>query len=394
MSTTEVEPEIIDAESRVLTPTSPGMMQVKSSYATAVMVQRPRKLPEVERRFLEEAMLAGESFYYGWSAGGQLIEGPSQELAHALARCWMNCAIELGEVQETREAWYFTTTFVDLETGVSIPRQFRQSKRSIVHGKLDEERKDDIRFQIGQSKAVRNVILHALPKWLIEKGVATAKEGVSKRLDDAIAKQGIHHVISIMVAELAKLGVKPEAICQKFGVAKVDGLTKENLITMRGDLKALQAGQDRPEALYPMPAEPGKEQPTGESKSKRAGEAMKQRRERKQQQNTGPTNTTPAERSVAGAENSAGGDAAESGQGSTLHEGDLPTLDQVRGWIAEASTVTAVQAIRVQWASEACPLLADEKDAIAEACDLRIAQLQPQPKGQGELPLTGGYVPQ
>src|ERR1700685_1448077 len=87
------------------------MRRVQTTYATAIQVQKPRVLARVQKSILEEANLAGETFFYGWGAGKDKIEGPSQELAHALARCWGNCALEFAPVQETAEAWIFTAYF-------------------------------------------------------------------------------------------------------------------------------------------------------------------------------------------------------------------------------------------------------------------------------------------
>jgi len=117
-----------------------AMQQVKTSYTTAVAVQKPRILAEVEQRLLQEADQAGEDFYYGWGAGKDRVEGPSVGLALAAARCYGNCAVEMAPVQDTFDAWIFTASFIDLETGFTLSRQLRQSKRWIVYGKHDEAR--------------------------------------------------------------------------------------------------------------------------------------------------------------------------------------------------------------------------------------------------------------
>ena len=79
--------------------------RVGGAYATAMSVQVPRNLEQVTRRLLQEARLAGESFYYGWAVAGrggksEQIEGPSVDLAVAAARCWGNCAVEPGPLEE------------------------------------------------------------------------------------------------------------------------------------------------------------------------------------------------------------------------------------------------------------------------------------------------------
>ena len=228
-----------------------AVQQVRTGYCTAVSVQRPRILPEVKRKLLEEARLMGEDAYYGWGVGKNAIEGPSIDLALAAARCWGNCATDLGPVQDLVDCWIFTAYFIDLETGYTRTRQFRQSKNWTVHGKLDDERKDDVRFQIGQSKAERNVILKALPAHLINAALEAAKEGVRHQLEELTKKHGFAAVADRLITALGKCGVKEVQILAKSGVAERKALTTDHLVILRGDLNALQNGQERAEVLFP-----------------------------------------------------------------------------------------------------------------------------------------------
>lgn len=228
-----------------------AMQQIRTKYSTAVAVQQPRNIESVSKRFMQEARLAGEAFYYGWGAGKNRIEGPTIGAAMAVARCWGNCAIEMEPMQETKDAWIFTANFVDLETGFTVGRQFRQSKKWTVYGKHDDERKDDIRFQIGQSKAARNVACAALPRWLMDNAMAEAKAGVREKIQRYIDSHSIADAVDVVVKELKKLGVTPGQVCEKFSVAQPSGLTIEHLVIARGDITALQAGQERAETLYP-----------------------------------------------------------------------------------------------------------------------------------------------
>lgn len=254
------------------------MQQVRTDYTTAVSVQKPRALAVVEKDFLIEARLMGEEAYYGWGAGKDRIEGPSQALAYAIARIWGNCAINQLPLEESPDAWVFGSVFIDLETGFTLTRKFRQSKRWTVYGKLDEERKSDIRFQIGQTKGDRNVILKAIPKWLVNKGMEEAKAGVRKKLEKYINKHGLSAAIDYAVKQLKKAGVGDEQICSKFSVAKVDGLDVDQLVIMSGDIKAIQTGQEMPDALYP---------------SEEADDIADQLKNPKQEADPQPADTTP-----------------------------------------------------------------------------------------------------
>ncbi len=241
------------------------LQQVRAPYSTAVSVQVPRDLATVRKRLMEEAAIGGESFFYGWGAGKNHIEGPSIHLAMAAARCWGNCAVFPEPVQDGGDSWIFTTAFVDLETGFTLQRQFRQSKRSIVHGDYDTERKDDIRFQIGQSKASRNVVVNAIPKTIINEAMATAKKGVRDRLAKWIAAydkekgsgKGLAAAQDHALEALKRLGIEEERVLAKLSRPTRAALTLDDLILLKGDVVALEEGTDRVESLYPGPEAEG-----------------------------------------------------------------------------------------------------------------------------------------
>lgn len=231
------------------------LQQIKTPYSTAVSVQVPRELDTVRRRLMDEASIGGEMMYYGWGAGKDHIEGPSIHLAMAAARCWGNCAVFPEPVQELPDSWIFTSSFVDLETGFTLQRQFRQSKSSQVFGKHHEERKSDIRFQVGQSKASRNVVVNALPKSIINEAMAKAKAGVRERLEKWIAAKGEGGLAMAQdgaLDALEKLGIVEARVLAKVSRPTRAALTLDDLIVLKGDIVAIQDGTDRADELYPV----------------------------------------------------------------------------------------------------------------------------------------------
>lgn len=255
-----VNPDVLSAVGTI--------QQVRTQHATAMSVQKPRTLSGVEKRFLEEAAMAGETFFYGWGAGKDRIEGGSIDLAMALVRTWGNCAVEMLPVQDLPDAWVFTAAFVDLETGFTISRQFRQSKLWIVHGKHDAARKEDIRFQIGQSKSIRNVVLSALPKWLANKGVEAAKSNVRGRIEKAIENKGAEYITGAAIKRMAGHGVTEPQVLAKFGRSTTAALTIEDLVVIHSDIHAIENGLDTVESLYDRaaaaPTGPAANGPEGE----------------------------------------------------------------------------------------------------------------------------------
>lgn len=228
------------------------IQQIKTQYHTAVAVQIERDLVAVEKACIMEASLAGASCFYGWGVGNNRVEGPSIECAMIALRNWGNAALEMQEIHETRQAYIMAASFIDLETGVTYTRQFRQSKDSTIYGKMDDERKADVRFQIGQSKAQRNVILRALPVWLIDKMIEKAKEGVRDKIEKYVQKHGVEKARSIALDALKKFGAIQGRVEAKLG-KKYEAWDTEILVMLQGDIKALSDGAESADSLYPSP---------------------------------------------------------------------------------------------------------------------------------------------
>lgn len=241
------------------------LQQVQTQYTTAVKVQEPRQLKKIIASCIEEAAYLGEDCFYGWGSGKDRIEGPTIRCAMIAVRLWGNTAIDMDPIQETRDSYIMAASFVDLETGFTLKRQFRQSKKWNVSGKMDEFRKEDVRFQIGQSKAQRNVILNALPSWLIDKMIEKAKEGVREKLEVIIKNKGIEHARKLCVDALSKYSVKVEDIERKYE-KKYPAWDIETLITLSGDIAALTKGQESASVLFP---------PDGEKTDVETGEITK-----------------------------------------------------------------------------------------------------------------------
>jgi hypothetical protein len=250
----KVEPVSPSAIDQLPVPSQP-LQQVKTPYVTAVQVQRARDMVQVEKDFLYEASQLDENAFYAWGEGKDHVEGPSIELALAAVRCYGNCAVDQGPVEETYDAYIFTSYFIDLERGTTLPRKFRQSKDWKVYGRLDDERKADIRFQIGQSKANRNVILNGFPHWLMARGIEVAKRGVRTKIEEFIEKNSIEAARQRVLASLLKVGVDEPRVLAKLGRSGVGGITVEDLVRLQGDFRAIEAGAEPAATLFPKTEE-------------------------------------------------------------------------------------------------------------------------------------------
>lgn len=113
------------------------------------------------------AAAAGEDWYYRYPVENKKlnrkdwIEGPSIKLANDLARIYGNCDVDI-RVQDLGDSWLFYARFTDYETGFSLTRPFQARKSAGKIGGADDARRLDIAFQIGVSKAERNVVVNGL----------------------------------------------------------------------------------------------------------------------------------------------------------------------------------------------------------------------------------------
>jgi hypothetical protein len=137
----------------------------------AQQVAVKRKESDILKKLKVLAAAAGEAWYYRWpvknkkTGATEYIEGPSIKLANELARLYGNCEVD-SRVVDLGESWLIYARFTDYETGYSLTRPFQQRKRQRVFGDKataeDVDRARDVVFQIGVSKAIRNVVVKAL----------------------------------------------------------------------------------------------------------------------------------------------------------------------------------------------------------------------------------------
>jgi len=227
-----------------------AIQRTQTNYTSAIVVQKPRKKAAVLAACLDEAGLAGESFFYAWTVkdkqsptGESLVEGIGIEGAMILARNWGNCTIPISIESETPVSWVLRAAFVDFETGFNLERLFRQRKGQ-ESAKYDVERKLDINFQIGQSKAHRNVIVKALPAWLKEQSIEAAKDAAAGKYKE------VEKHIPKFVREFSKLGVDKARLEKKIGLP-VEQWEPRDLVTLAAIGRAIKDRQTTVEDEFP-----------------------------------------------------------------------------------------------------------------------------------------------
>jgi hypothetical protein len=140
----------------------------------------------------ELAAAAGQDWYYRFPVKNKKtnstdwIEGPTIELALDVARAYGNCHVDC-RAQDLGNVILFHARFHDVEKGFSMTRPFQQRKGASRLGGADEGRRDEIDFQIGASKAIRNVILNGLRTYT-NFGFEEAKEALVDKIGGQIER--------------------------------------------------------------------------------------------------------------------------------------------------------------------------------------------------------------
>lgn len=265
-----------------------ALQKVGTPFVTSIAVQKPRNLDKVVAAMDREAEYAGASFYYGWKdRKGNRIGGPSIGLANSLAREWTNCAVTV-DFEETDETFIITPRFIDLEKGFQSERVFRQAK-NVVQGNFDADRKLDMALQIGQSKAIRNVVVNAVPRWLVERAIDKAKAAVIKNIDP----NKLGEFKSTIVSYFKSKGITQEQLVEKAGKPIAEWTTRD-IAEFQGDQKAVDTGEATVRELFP-PKE--QEQPKGEVD---LTEALNTAGKGKEKKETAAPPTKPAESGKSG----------------------------------------------------------------------------------------------
>lgn len=258
---------------------SPAAAQTTGMVRPMEHFQLPSLAPERDElkvldKLIKLAAAAGDDWFYRfpvnrnvkdpetgkWVKVREYIEGPSIKCANNVARIYGNCLVDCRLGQETPDAWVFYAMFADRETGFTMVRAFKQRKRQNI-GMGDEGRAEDIVFQIGQSKAIRNIIDNAL-----EQFTSRAFDEAKKSIVNRIAGK-MDETRAWIRAELAKLkpAVAVERV-ERVRLRKIDQWTSADMALIYAELQAIHDGWTIADDCWP------REEPTDEAVAKTASD--------------------------------------------------------------------------------------------------------------------------
>jgi len=243
-----------------------AVQQTKTDYITAVRVAEPRQLKRVETMVLAEVEFDPEGMYYEWEVydkrQGRMvpITGITIGAAMSIARNYGNCAVDI-HVDETATHYLFSPVFLDIETGFTFRRLFKQRKGQNLGGKMDAARAEDITFQIGQSKAIRNCVRGAVPAGIVSKILKRAKECVEKDIKKQMdGAGGREKIIDDLLLEYAKKGVKLEHLGEYTGITDPAKWSIDIIGKLKTALRAIEDTTVAVTDLFPSAAKTPVEQ--------------------------------------------------------------------------------------------------------------------------------------
>lgn len=338
---------------------------------SAQPVARARNPAQLMQRLKTLCKMHGERFIYSWQVWDNQnkryidITGPTVKLTNVLAREYGNLLTGIVHVEDQGTHWLLHAAVCDMETGYNYIRPFRQRKGQDT-GMKDKDRAEDIVFQIGCSKAIRNAISNALEEWkdyMMEECDAHLIEWVQKAenqerlqnfIDGTCEKHGIH------IKQIEAVIGRPRA-----------EWTARNKVRVMTELRGVADGLSNPQDLYPSDEDADKVK--AEKDAKRAAQKGSDDKPPAQQQQPAQTGKAPA----------AEGEAAKKGPGRPAMSAEEKALR------AKLKDLTGKPAPRGSKKEDVERLIAEaeakikaEEEARAQAAQQQ--ESEPQDDGSGE----------
>ena len=230
-----------------------GAMAISATdgIITAQRVAKPRNMAQILLNLKALAQASNGKYAYGWDVKNKdgtksRVAGTSIKGAMAVAREFGNCQIDVRVIAE-KEHWLFQAAFVDLETGFKTVRLFRQRNSQGIGSRYDAERALDLVFQIGQSKAIRNVVVNALGD-ICEYVREEAESGLYDKI-----KASPEKACEAIKKKIAAAGINLKHVEAAYG-RTADKWTVPDMVKIYTETQSVEDGMMNAEDVFPDPA--------------------------------------------------------------------------------------------------------------------------------------------
>lgn len=239
-----------------------AITRVQTQYTTAMKVQNPRQLRVCAENALVCAAQLGEQAFYRWRvkdkkspSGYKIVQGATVKMANDLFKMWGNCVLDTKVEKISAAEFVVYATMIDLETGATMTRPFLLKQKRQLGANYEADRAQEIAFQIGISKATRNVVLNMVPGWIVTKCIEEAQKGLRKRIEDAIAKRNGDKtpIVERALQKLAELGATEQRVLTTLNAPTRQAITVEDLVELHASIAAIESGEDTIDNVFPLP---------------------------------------------------------------------------------------------------------------------------------------------
>lgn len=242
--------EILDSEEDVILPEPGGIGAIVKSEVEA-QITAAHRYPRSMRRFLKESEAlatltedVAASCLYSVPRDGKMITGPSVRLAEIMASSYGNMHVAARTLEPDERSVSAQGVAWDLEKNLRV--SIEVSRR--ITGKTGRRYGDDMIQTTGMaaaSIAFRNAVFRVIPRAYVQHVYGKAREvavGDASTLTDRRAK---------LFERLQKLGVPPDRICPRMGVAGVEDIGLEHLEQLIGLGTAIKSGSVSIDEAFP-----------------------------------------------------------------------------------------------------------------------------------------------
>jgi hypothetical protein len=233
-----------------------GMVATLNKSEIDQQIATAHRFPRSLKRFRDEAMamvtldesIASECIY-ALPRDGKTIEGPSARFAEIIVSAWGNSRSGARVVDDHGEFVTAQGVFHDLERNVAITYEVQ---RRIVdkHGRRYKPDMIGVTANAACSIALRNAILKGVPKAFWSSMYDAARHVIMGDIKTLANRR------AAAVAEFQRFGVSDKQLCEKLGVAGVEEITLDHLVTLRGMLTAIKEGDTSPEDAFGTATKP------------------------------------------------------------------------------------------------------------------------------------------
>jgi hypothetical protein len=209
-------------------------------------------LREIERLATINETVADECIYAlprKEDGKNKMIEGPSARFGELVLHAWKNCRAGARVVDEGQEFVTAQGFFHDLEGNVAISREVR---RRITTAKGNRYSADMIAVTANAACAIaqRNATFAGIPKALWTAAYERARAIVAGSAETFAKRR------ASAMDHLGKMGVPPDRIFTRLGIAGLADLTMEHLVTLRGMTAAIRDNEIDVDEAFPCEGKP------------------------------------------------------------------------------------------------------------------------------------------